>query len=267
MQGDRDNETRQLAGGRTHGRDTEGPGTLRGGPQPNANADEPGAKTGRDVVMESVPLIIVAAWCISALGIGVNFAHTFWEWVPIFAFGGAVPALFLWQANRFLSPQYRSRSQPSATDKEKELLGVLAERGEITPVTAAMRTSLTADEAARMLEELAHKGHLQPRAEDGVVAYALRAPDRRGLPGAASEPPDPESEGGEAPLSLDEDLSERELQVLALMASGRTNSEIAKDLFVAVGTVKTHSNNIYRKLDAKNRAQALARARELNLLP
>jgi ATP/maltotriose-dependent transcriptional regulator MalT len=57
------------------------------------------------------------------------------------------------------------------------------------------------------------------------------------------------------------------LQVLALMASGRTNSEIAKDLFVAVGTVKTHSNNIYRKLGAKNRAQALARARELSLLP
>jgi len=147
-------------------------------------------------VMESVPLVIVAAWCISTLGIGVNFAHTFWEWIPIFAFGEAVPAHFLWQANRFLAPQRRSHSQLRATDKEKKLLGALAERGEITPVTAAMRTSLTADEAARMLEELAHKGHLQPRAEDGVVAYALRAPDRRGLPREASARPDPESEGG-----------------------------------------------------------------------
>ena len=267
MLGDRDNETRRLADGRTHGRDTERPGTFLGSPQPGTNTDLPGATTGRDVLIQSMPLVVVAVWCISALGIGVNFAHTFWEWIPIFAFGAGVPALFLWQANRYLAPQHKSRSLPSATDREKELLGTLAERGEITPVTAAMRTSLTADETAGMLEQLAHKGYLQPRAEDGVVAYALRAPDRRGLPRAASAPPDPEWEDGEAPLSLDEDLSERELEVLALMASGRTNSEIAKDLFVAVGTVKTHTNNIYRKLGAKNRAQALARARELSLLP
>jgi DNA-binding NarL/FixJ family response regulator len=55
--------------------------------------------------------------------------------------------------------------------------------------------------------------------------------------------------------------------VLALLASGRTNSEIAKDLYIAVGTVKTHMNNIYRKLGTRNRAETLARARELKLLP
>jgi len=43
-------------------------------------------------------------------------------------------------------------------------------------------------------------------------------------------------------------LSERELEVLSLMASGRTNSEIATNLFVAMGTVKSHTGNIYRKL-------------------
>ncbi len=54
--------------------------------------------------------------------------------------------------------------------------------------------------------------------------------------------------------------------MLTLLASGRTNSEVAGDLFVSVGTVKSHTGNIYRKLDAKNRAEAIARARELELL-
>jgi len=54
---------------------------------------------------------------------------------------------------------------------------------------------------------------------------------------------------------------------LALLASGRTNSEIARDLFVSVGTVKSHVNNIYRKLGARNRAEAIARARELKVVP
>jgi ATP/maltotriose-dependent transcriptional regulator MalT len=43
-------------------------------------------------------------------------------------------------------------------------------------------------------------------------------------------------------------LSELELEFLSLMASGRTNSEIARNLFVAMGTVKSHTGNIYRKL-------------------
>lgn len=65
---------------------------------------------------------------------------------------------------------------------------------------------------------------------------------------------------------MDESLSERELEVLTLLASGKSNREIAKDLFVATGTVKTHTNNIYRKLGAKNRAEALAKARALQLI-
>ncbi len=65
---------------------------------------------------------------------------------------------------------------------------------------------------------------------------------------------------------LPEPLSERELEVLRLIASGKSNRRIASELFVSVGTVKTHINNLYRKLDAHSRTQALARARELNLL-
>jgi LuxR family maltose regulon positive regulatory protein len=65
---------------------------------------------------------------------------------------------------------------------------------------------------------------------------------------------------------LPEALSERELEVLQLIAAGKTNRRIATELYVSVGTVKTHINNLYRKLDAHSRTQALARARELNLL-
>jgi LuxR family maltose regulon positive regulatory protein len=63
-----------------------------------------------------------------------------------------------------------------------------------------------------------------------------------------------------------EPLSERELEVLQLVAAGKTNRQVATELFVSVGTVKTHVNNIYRKLDAHNRTQAVAKARELALL-
>ena len=65
---------------------------------------------------------------------------------------------------------------------------------------------------------------------------------------------------------LPEALSERELEVLQLIAAGKSNRRIATELFVSVGTVKTHINNLYRKLDAHSRTQALARASELNLI-
>ena len=70
--------------------------------------------------------------------------------------------------------------------------------------------------------------------------------------------------GGPQPLV--EPLSERELEVLRLMAAGLSNQEIARQLVLAIGTVKTHVHHIYGKLGAQHRAQALARAKELNLL-
>jgi LuxR family maltose regulon positive regulatory protein len=65
---------------------------------------------------------------------------------------------------------------------------------------------------------------------------------------------------------LIEPLSERELQVLRLVAAGKSNPEIAAELVLAVGTVKAHNSNIYGKLGVRSRTQAVARARELNLL-
>jgi LuxR family maltose regulon positive regulatory protein len=65
---------------------------------------------------------------------------------------------------------------------------------------------------------------------------------------------------------LIEPLSERELEVLRLISAGLKNREIAQELFIAVGTVKRHINNIYGKLDVHSRTQAIAKARELLIL-
>ena len=64
-----------------------------------------------------------------------------------------------------------------------------------------------------------------------------------------------------------EPLSERELDVLRLLSEGLTNAAIAEELVVAQSTVKTHINHIYAKLGVTQRTQAVARARELHLLP
>ena len=66
--------------------------------------------------------------------------------------------------------------------------------------------------------------------------------------------------------ALVEPLSERELEVLALIADGLTNREIAEKLVIALGTVKRHINNIYGKLGVRSRTQAIARARQIELL-
>jgi LuxR family maltose regulon positive regulatory protein len=65
---------------------------------------------------------------------------------------------------------------------------------------------------------------------------------------------------------LIEPLTERELEVLHLVALGMTNREIAQQLVVAPGTVKAHTSSIYRKLDVANRTEAAARARQLGIL-
>jgi len=61
-------------------------------------------------------------------------------------------------------------------------------------------------------------------------------------------------------------LSERELEILRLVAAGQSNREIAANLIIAVGTAKTHVHRIFEKLNAKDRLQAVTRARELNLV-
>jgi LuxR family maltose regulon positive regulatory protein len=70
-----------------------------------------------------------------------------------------------------------------------------------------------------------------------------------------------------APKKMIEALSEREVEVLHLIAEGLSNREIAGRLYISLSTVKGHTANIYGKLAVKNRTQAVARGRELALIP
>ncbi len=62
-------------------------------------------------------------------------------------------------------------------------------------------------------------------------------------------------------------LSAREMEVLALIAEGKSNQEISAELYLALNTVKRHAYNIYAKLEVKKRTQAVSRARQLGLIP
>lgn len=62
-------------------------------------------------------------------------------------------------------------------------------------------------------------------------------------------------------------ISKREHEVLELIAKGHSNQEIADKLFVSVNTVKTHLSNLFLKLEAARRTQAIQRAKELRLIP
>jgi LuxR family maltose regulon positive regulatory protein len=81
------------------------------------------------------------------------------------------------------------------------------------------------------------------------------------------QPPDTDLHPSSFSLQpLVEPLSERELEVLRLIADGFSNAEIAQRLVIALGTVKRHINNIYGKLEVQSRTQAVARAREMGLV-
>ncbi len=104
---------------------------------------------------------------------------------------------------------------------------------------------------------------LQQAARAGIVPdYAARL--LAAFP-AKGDPSAPIAEG-QLTQPLPEPLSIRELEVLHLVAAGYSNPEIARELVVSVGTVKTHTSHIYGKLNARNRAEAVKRAKELKLV-
>ncbi|RYE26116.1 MAG: response regulator transcription factor [Sphingobacteriales bacterium] len=61
-------------------------------------------------------------------------------------------------------------------------------------------------------------------------------------------------------------LSKREMEVLQLMAEGLSNKEIAERLFVSLNTIKTHSSNLFFKLDVERRTQAVEKAKRLKII-
>ena len=77
--------------------------------------------------------------------------------------------------------QERTGRVTAQESKERELLEALARRGELSPALAALETSLTVAEADRMLSDLAESGHVEVRAHEGRLGYALWEQDRRRL--------------------------------------------------------------------------------------
>jgi LuxR family maltose regulon positive regulatory protein len=167
------------------------------------------------------------------------------------------------------------------TAYEMELLIVLAlaseQRGETAQALDHLRAALALAEPEGFVRVFVDEGPpmaallrrlIQDSQNDGATpngapdGYAGRLLERFALE------PLPSGNGGplEAPAIGIEPLSDREVEVLELVAEGRTNAQIADELFLSVGTVKAHVHHIFNKLLVRNRSQAVARARELHLL-
>jgi LuxR family maltose regulon positive regulatory protein len=153
----------------------------------------------------------------------------------------------------------------AACGDHTDALGALAEA-----LTLARRHGyirVLADEGAPMRALLTQLPVARPgqqpaadRIDPGYLAALLRA---CGPAGAVPQ----RIRAAAAPPGLAEPLTDRELEVLGLLAAGRSNQRIAHDLVVALDTVKKHVTHVLGKLGAANRTEAVARARELGLIP
>ncbi len=113
---------------------------------------------------------------------------------------------------------------------------------------------------AHLLYEAVTRGIIPDYARQLLAAFPPAGPQQAAPSKIQSEIRGPKSE-------IIEPLSERELEVLQLIAMGLTNQEIASRLYLSLNTVKVHTRNIYSKLNVHSRSQAIARSQELGLLP
>jgi LuxR family maltose regulon positive regulatory protein len=151
-----------------------------------------------------------------------------------------------------------SRDEPAAMAALVEALTLSCPQGHVLVFAdegAPMHALLAQLSAARPGEQ-----HAARRIDPGYLAGLLRAC------GQADAVPPPRRAGA-APPGLAEPLTDRELDVLRLLAAGKSNQRIAHDLVVALDTVKKHVTHVLGKLGAANRTEAAARARELGLIP
>jgi LuxR family maltose regulon positive regulatory protein len=115
---------------------------------------------------------------------------------------------------------------------------------------------------AALLRKAAAGGLYPDYVDKLLAALESEIKDERKTPSSSPSPVIP----GPGSSPLVEPLSGREIEVLRLIAAGLSNREIADELFLAIGTVKKHINNIFGKLNVRKRTQAVARARELGML-
>jgi DNA-binding NarL/FixJ family response regulator len=129
------------------------------------------------------------------------------------------------------------------------VLTTYADEDAIVPaLRAGAQGYLTKDATAEQIEaaiRAVHAGQtfLDPAVQERLVAAVLSRPAAAAASGPAARPPD--------------GLTSREAEVLTLLASGLSNSEIARRLYVSNATVKTHINRIFAKTGARDRAQAV----------
>ncbi|MDX1522593.1 MAG: LuxR C-terminal-related transcriptional regulator, partial [Anaerolineae bacterium] len=137
----------------------------------------------------------------------------------------------------------------------------IAERGgymsifleEGAPINGLLRKLLTSGASS-------HRIYLN-KVLDAFVEQQQQMPALSGAPASGAQP------GQKPPAQpLIEPLSDRELEVLNLIANGLSNQEIGESLVIAEGTVKKHIHNIFGKLGVRRRTQVVLRARELGLL-
>ena len=144
-------------------------------------------------------------------------------------------------------------------DMEAALIALARAVGLAEPEGQVRAFSRHGELVVPLLDVLAQGPRSSDHARTILVACGAARPGTPGPEGRASRAPTP---GGSA-----EALSARELDVLRLLASDLDGPDIARQLFVSLNTLRTHTKNIYTKLDVNNRRAAVRRGRELGLLP
>jgi hypothetical protein len=121
-------------------------------------------------------LVVGGLFLFSIVGAFDFFPFFIFFWmIPFFL----VPAIGLMV--RSMAGLFEGRRPLDEGRKEKEVLEALARHGELTPARAALETSLSVAEADKVLSGLAKEGHIEVRARDGRLGYALWDVDRREL--------------------------------------------------------------------------------------
>jgi len=169
------------------------------------------------------------------------------------------------------------RNDAEISDRKGDLIKILAlqalslqTQGDTDQAITTLEKSLTLAESGGFIRIFVDEGppmaHLLYEAATRGIAPdyvsrllgAFRVAEAKQAASSQTQPPEAE---------LIEPLSERELEVLQLIAEGLTNQEVSSRLYLSLHTVKAHTRNIYSKLGVNNRTLAVATARSLGILP
>ena len=139
-------------------------------------------------------------------------------------------------------------------------------RGDMAQAMSALECALSLAEPEGYVRIFVDEGEPMARLLYQAAARGI-APEYAGKLLAAFPDAEPAAKPRQPQVEMIEPLSEREIEVLQLIAEGLSNREIAQKLFLSVNTVKVHTYNIYSKLSVHSRTQAVAQARALGILP